>query len=345
MTLIEVGEERRRLIKRFTGPHSSLNVSLEQEEARRLLSSALEGESAGGKRAARWVKAVDHLESLSKATRMRVACELVTAPEHVRVETYRSMRESWVSGVTYQLSDLPELNGYGGLVASLASLSHKAIDALADRVARLGLLTPNESSHVPERWSLEAGWLAKSAEHQRLERLLCALEAVSEVDLAVVIRLVEAAMWIQALMGQPGATLDQRGCPSSRLALELLSCSWFRGMRRRGSRELGRADEARLQGAQELSVPTCLRLRSATRTALDDEINRRLAPLRLEWLSALSRAVSKDEPAQRLLAALGPTRCDSLRRELSTLNPPSSAELSAWLDELIPERESALKMG
>jgi hypothetical protein len=337
-----LGEEKRRLIERFTKSHRALLESCAQEEARLALNVALNStKPSAAAQEELWGKVLDLLESIHRTAVMRVCAELIRGPEHIRLATYHAMRESWINGVSYRLSDMPEMRGYAHLLSRITILTEEKICSFIIRFARLGLLTPHEISISDSEWSLESYWLARSADHRKLIILRDTISGIIGVELRQLSSLISAALWIQEMETTADEAVIENYCPCSKLILELLSSSWFRGIRRKSSRDRGASDRLRSSSIREVSVPNCLTLRAdMTETAEDialyEEINLRLAPLRLEWLSALSRSISKDEPMKYLFTELGTSKWRELKAGLSQQTPREIVELCAWLEELMP---------
>ena len=346
---ISLSELSSSLIERFTTPHQHLISRSRIEPAKFALREAL-AKSKSQHRVKLWRIAADRLEELSQASILRVILEEVRTAKSVRVVTQSTMQKAWTQGVCYKLIDCPEMTGYSILISKLSYLPSAELASLIPRLDTLGLLTPLVRGLEAQGWTADCYDLAMSADVNGLTVISDTLSQYSGEQNLETQTLIQSALWLSALIHPQDQAAHMRvsaSPPSSLITLEVLTCNWLRGVRRSGSRSYGREMSQLIQDGRDLALPRCLGLpRSSDGTndsnvELSDKVNRALAPLRLEWLSACMHGLTTHQPNEALRDLLGGTRWSELKCAIAHTLPKTRSDLHAWLESLMPARLSS----
>jgi hypothetical protein len=331
--------ERNRLFQLITAPLRELQSGLEIHNAKNTFVAALnisDQQQLDGL----WQRVTTELSVLPNWSRKRVILEKLRTSKVIRLSTDKLMKQAWNHGVCYRLSDFPELTGYSELISALSHLSPSELPNIWRKLEELDVFTPLMTE-------VSVTSLAADAYDAALKSNPRGLSCMSEAQRHSLVfnqsslthQLITHSIWLTQLL-KPMHNLPQERVPLHPISLNLLTCSWFRGVRRRAARQLGEWSMHELR-EDRLSIPTCLltpikATQSSGSTRLREELRRALAPLLLEWLSSLMHSFTRDNPQQALKGVLGP-KWGGLKSQLEEHISTERQDSFVWLKSLMPD--------
>ena len=339
MDHISTPPERNRLIQLITAPLHELQEGLEIHDVKTNFANAL-NISNQHQLNELWQTVTTELNALPNWARKRVLLEKLRTSKVVRISTDKLMKQAWNHGVCYRLSDFPELTGYSVLISALSHLSPSEIPDVWRQLEALDVFTPLMTEVTVTSLAADTYDVALKSSPQ-------GLSCINEVqrhsllltESSLVHQLIIHSNWLTQLIN-PMHNLPQKYVPLHPISLNLLTCSWFRGVRRRAARQLGRWSLQELK-EDRLSVPACLltpreTTQSSESTRLREELRRALAPLLLEWLSSLMHSLTRDNPQQAFKGILE-SKWSNLKSQLEEHIPADRRDTLVWLKSLMPD--------